>query len=85
MSGDTDPNNDTVNVICPHCYGMVIVLRKEINCAIFRHAVYKTTMKHIDPHASKSTCDSLVQRGLVYGCGKPFKIINDVAEACAYI
>ena len=45
-------------VICPHCQIPVEIL--EINCAIFRHAIYKDTFKQIDPHLSKERCDYLI-------------------------
>jgi hypothetical protein len=74
-------------VICPHCQIPVEIL--EINCAIFRHAIYKDTFKQIDPHLSKERCNYLINNKLVYGCGKPFKLIkeNETFKAiiCDYI
>jgi hypothetical protein len=74
-------------VICPRCQIPVEIL--EINCAIFRHAIYKDTFKQIDPHLSKERCDYLINNKLVYGCGKPFKLIkeNETFKAiiCEYI
>lgn len=79
-------------IICPHCGQHVTVNTKEINCAIFRHGAFIKSMKQIDPHASKSVCDNLVAKGLIYGCGKPFKLVKTeekpdewVAEECDYI
>jgi hypothetical protein len=61
-------------VICPHCQEPVII--QEFNCCIFRHAIYKNTLLQICPHSSKDVCDDLLQKGEIYGCGKPFMIIN---------
>ena len=68
---------------CPHCGGMIIIT--EMNCKIFRHGVYKKTGKQIPPHASKLDCDTWVEKGDIWGCGKPFKIENEKAVVCDYI
>lgn len=74
-------------VICPHCQCSVEIL--EINCAIFRHATFKQSGAQLNPHASKEECDLLFQQDLIYGCGKPFRIISQnntyIAEICDYI
>jgi len=71
-------------VQCPHCYDFIEIL--EINCAIFRHGVYKQTGLQIPPHTNKDICDYLFLNNLIYGCGKPFKIIdNNKTEICDYI
>jgi hypothetical protein len=72
---------------CPHCDEYVII--EQINCAIFRHGVYKCNLVQINPHLPKNDCDLLKQNDLIYGCGKPFCIeIKDgkyVALICDYI
>jgi DNA-directed RNA polymerase subunit RPC12/RpoP len=74
-------------VICPHCNSQIEIL--ELNCKIFRHGVYKKNHQQINPHASKSECDYLAQNDLIYGCGKPFQIIqkdnNYETIICDYI
>lgn len=81
-------------VECPHC-GCFIQIR-EINCAIFRHGVYKQTGQQIDPHLPKADCDRLVATGALYGCGRPFRLKRKgggvtaspeewIAEICEYI
>ena len=70
-------------VTCPHCNDCVIIEKK--NCGIFRHAIYKKNSKQVDPHLNKKSCEELVEKNLVYGCCKPFKIVNDKAEICDYI
>ena len=74
-------------VSCPHCFEFILI--SEINCAIFRHAIYKHNGLQIDPHSSKEICDDLKKKDLIYGCGKPFKLIlkeNEyICEICDYI
>lgn len=70
-------------VSCPHCNEQIEIL--SINCGIFRHAIFKDNQKQIDPHASKELCDSVVKGNLVYGCAKPFRIIDGRVEKCEYI
>ena len=57
---------------CPHCNQLIQVLKNQINCKIFRHGYYKNTLEQIPPHSSKEVCDDLFNKGLIYGCGKPF-------------
>jgi hypothetical protein len=68
---------------CPHCNGMVII--EQLNCAIFRHGVFKNTGKQIPPHASKEECDNWVKNNDIYGCGKPFQVIENKPVICEYI
>lgn len=69
--------------MCPHCGGEVQIL--SINCGIFRHAIFKENGKQLDPHAPKELCDRVVEENLVYGCAKPFRIVDGKAEKCDYI
>jgi hypothetical protein len=74
-------------LLCPHCKEYVII--EKINCSIFRHGIIKTNGKQIDPHSSKDICDNLFNKNLIYGCGKPFRIIiidnKFETEICDYI
>jgi len=75
---------------CPHCSGIVLVARSDMNCRIFRHAVYASTMQPIPPHASLQECQQLLSSGTILGCAGPFQIIEApgntlVAQACPYI
>jgi len=76
---------------CPHCDSLIQVEKNQVNCTIFRHGQYKSTGEQIPPHSSKEICDSLVKQNLIYGCGKPFKLLLDSnnivshAEICDYI
>lgn len=74
---------------CPYCNNLIIINEKDLNCCIFRHGVLKTNNKQIDPHTPKEICDNLVKNNLIFGCGKPFKIVknNEIykIEKCGYI
>lgn len=74
-------------VKCPHCEEYIII--EQINCAIFRHGVFKNNFIQINPHLSKNECDELIKNNLIYGCGKPFKIILEnnvwISVICDYI
>jgi hypothetical protein len=76
-------------VNCPHCKEPIIIYLNEINCAIFRHGIYKETYHQIHPHMPKEECDRLILLNVIYGCGKPFRLIkeekNYKAEVCDYI
>ena len=78
-----------ITISCPHCQDVILIYLKELNCHIFRHGIYKNNHKQIDPHLDKKTCDYLSQNKLIYGCGKPFKIVKEnndfFAEICDYI
>ncbi len=76
--------------VCPHCSDAIVVLRNEVNCRIFRHGVMKSDYKQVDPHAPKDVCDRLVAEGLIFGCGRPFRLVPDgndgfTIEICDYI
>lgn len=74
---------------CPHCKDYIYINKKEINCQIFRHAVFKHNLKPIDPHSSKELCEKLKANNLIFGCAKPFflEIKNNTYQTriCDYI
>ena len=73
---------DYLVIECPHCHDSIIIYKNEINCRIFRHAVFKNG-EQVNPHASKEECERLVD---IYGCGKPFQLNEkDEPEICDYI
>lgn len=43
------------------------------------------TGKQINSHANKKTCDNYIKKKLIYGCGKPYQIINVEGEYIAII
>lgn len=72
---------------CPHCQSLIEIHKNEINCGIFRHAVYKDGLRGISPHAPREECERLVKEDLVYGCAKPFQIDKNTykIQSCGYI
>jgi len=78
-----------MNIVkCPHCETYIEIV--ELNCKIFRCGIYKDSMKQIDPHMQKSSCAELSTNGLIYGCGKPFRVdLNGkneyISTVCDYI
>jgi len=62
-------------IICPHCNENIII--KKLNCRIFRHGIFKSNMKQINPHCNEKYCTKLIKNNLIYGCGKQFKINDD--------
>jgi hypothetical protein len=62
-------------VACPTCSGDILILEEEINCAIFRHAMYKDG-NFINPHHSKEDMELLIKDNRIWGCGNPFKLIQ---------
>jgi len=75
---------------CPHCQALVMVHHKEINCAIFRHAVFRRNMKPINPHSSEAQCYAYLAQGLIYGCAKPYQMYQNAegnwqVRKCQYI
>jgi hypothetical protein len=49
----------------------------------------KNNGKQMDPHSPEDLCIFLKEKELIYGCGKPFKVIKRVddyiVEKCEYI
>ena len=81
---------DHIIIQCIHCNEFIFIYIKDINCKIFRHGVYKNTLQNIEPHLDKKNCELLISKDLIFGCGKPFKLIeNDKNEykpvLCDYI
>lgn len=82
-------SNIEIEILCPNCNCKIII--EQINCGIFRHGYLKSTFEQINPHLSKNECDILINNNLIYGCGKPFRIILDqinntlIIEICNYI
>ena len=71
-----------MNIIkCPHCDMSIII--EEVRCGIFRCGIYKDTFQQVDPHLPKEECDKL--GNTIYGCSKPFQIINNIISKCDYI
>ena len=84
-------SEETLFFICPHenCQFQILVYKNEINCGIFRNAVYKDSNLPVNPHASKLECETLVQLNLVVGCCHPFQILRHnntySVQVCDYV
>ena len=81
---------DPILIICPHCEQQSEIL--ELNCRIFRCGIFKHNFEQIPPHSTKAVCDDLKARDLIFGCGKPFRILENedkkaplVPVICDYI
>ena len=77
-------SNKEIYLVCPHCNGLFIVKEYQIACGIFRHAVYKDTMKPINPHAKQEYCEMLIKQNKIFGCGKPFKTERNINNENGY-
>lgn len=71
----SNPLPDFLYIQCPQCKDYVQIERSQINCGIFRHAVYNETGQIVNPHMSEVECAILKADGKAYGCCKPFQII----------
>jgi hypothetical protein len=71
--------NEPYVVVCPHCRNYVEILQE--NCKIFRHAQYMDG-RPVNPHASEQELES--HANSMYGCRKPFEIVNGEAIVCTY-
>lgn len=82
-------NSKEFEIKCPYCNEYIII--EQVNCAIFRHGIYKSNYIQINPHALKNECEELINNNLIYGCGKPFRIEYNtdtkkwIAIECEYI
>jgi hypothetical protein len=70
---------------CPYSDCNIGIEIVEINCSIFRCGVYKDTGQQIEPHLPKEECDKLKKEDKIWGCGRPFKLLNSVLVICEYI
>ena len=74
-------------ITCPHCLDYIII--EKINCGIFRHGVFIYSGKQIDSHANKQLCDDYITKKKIYGCGKPYQIVEEEGKyktiICDYI
>lgn len=88
LNPETNALTNDIVVTCPHCLKHVLI--SELNCQIFRHGTFIDNGQQVNPHATKEVCDYFVANDMIYGCGKPFRIIKGedgifVAIICEYI
>jgi DNA-directed RNA polymerase subunit RPC12/RpoP len=85
MSEPIEIEKDIV-VTCPHCKDLVLI--EKLNCRIFRHGYFTETKQQMHAHTPKEVCDYLFENKKIYGCGKPFEIIQNnegyLAIICDY-
>lgn len=70
-------------ISCPHCGQLILI--ETVACTIFRHGVFRNSMRQLPPHSTKEVCDRVVSQGLIYGCGKPFRYDGVTVSVCKYI
>ena len=63
-------------VFCPYLDCNISIEIVEINCTIFRCGIYKKNGRQIDPHLPKDQCEQLKKEDKIWGCGRPFQLIN---------
>ncbi len=87
MNIDCKSSENYIFFNCPHCEIDIEVDKNEINCKIFRCGIFCSNGLPINPHLKKEDCDRLKQLNLIYGCGCPFKLIdnNTKVEKCDYV
>jgi hypothetical protein len=75
---------DNPIIKCPHC--KITIAVEALNCRIFRCGILKSNGTQIDPHLKQTSCELLYNNGLIYGCGKPFRVdMSGNPVPCDYI
>lgn len=82
-------DGDVYRVRCPGCGGVVEVKKGQVNCAIFRHGVFKDGSQ-VPPHSTEAQIKMFRAVNIMEGCGAPFKLIDDgkegkIAITCGYV
>jgi hypothetical protein len=87
MNHDLPAITNDIVINCPHCLEPVLI--EQLNCKIFRHGIFISNRRQINPHETKEVCDYFTANNMIYGCGKPFKIeakdSEFIAVICGYI
>ena len=86
MTNNRSSSNSST-LLCPHC--LLPIEIEDVACGIFRHGTFKSSGRQIYQHLHRQGCEQLVRNDLIYGCGKPFRVVirNDeyFTEICGYI
>ena len=72
---EIDEIDEIIITPCPHCFEEVLVYLNNVNCGMFRHAVFISSGELIPSNFTKEVCERLIEEEKVYGCGKLFQII----------
>jgi hypothetical protein len=62
----------TIELRCPYCKQLIIL--NKFACNKMRHGIVKYENKLINPGMSDAMALNLARLGLIYGCGKKYKI-----------
>ena len=68
-------------VRCPHCHIDIEILA--VNCGIFRCGIFKETGEQMPSHLSEEGCE--LAKPFVWGCTKPFMLMQSTPVPCGYI
>jgi hypothetical protein len=87
-----DDTQQTFCFSCPHCDGSVQVEKNQVNCTIFRHGYFFVKdakgniilTSQLGQHTCKEQCDMFVEKGMIVGCGKPFRMVHDSCKDGIY-
>lgn len=70
-------------ISCPHCSGLIMIDKREINCGVFRH-LSRRDERRVSPHAPQAECQALVRSGEGLGCGGAFRFDGTNTSICGY-
>lgn len=72
---------------CPNCGFAIQVEFGQLNCREFVHGYYFTKINEniilrdqVNPHLDERSGLDLVSKGLIVGCGRPFRIVQNGEE-----
>lgn len=82
---DPSDQHGVYRALCPHCATLFEVTPADMNCRIFRHAVFRHSGHFVPPHASRAQCRAWVKHHQVWGCGGPLRYTGSAFEACDYL
>jgi hypothetical protein len=68
-------------VRCPYCHIDIEIL--EVNCGIFRCGIFKDTGEQLPSHLSEEGCE--LAKPFVWGCTRPFMLMQGTPIPCGYL
>jgi hypothetical protein len=78
-------NKKELILYCPYPDCNIGIEIIEINCAIFRCGVYKHNGLQIEPHLPNIECERIKKGDKIWGCGRPFQLIDGKLVRCDYL